>query len=74
MQMTDMMKLRGVMAGKGITQEKLAEIIGIDRTTLIRKMKNDGLQFTVEEVQKIASALTLTAQEVLDIFFTTKVA
>lgn len=72
--MTDMMKLRGVMAGKGITQEKLAEIIGIDRTTLIRKMKNDGLQFTVEEVQKIASALTLTAQEVLDIFFTTKVA
>lgn len=72
--MTDMMKLRGVMAGKGITQEKLAEIIGIDRTTLIRKIKNDGLQFTVEEVQKIASALTLTAQEVLDIFFTTKVA
>ena len=60
--MTDMMKLRGVMAGKGITQEKLAEIIGIDRTTLIRKMKNDGLQFTVEEVQKIASALALTAQ------------
>lgn len=72
--MTDMMKLRGVMAGKGITQEKLAEIIGIDRTTLIRKMKNDGLQFTVEEVQKIASALALTAQEVLDIFFTIKVA
>lgn len=72
--MTDMMKLRGVMAGKGITQEKLAEIIGINRTTLIRKMKNDGLQFTVEEVQKIASALALTAQEVLDIFFTTKVA
>lgn len=62
------------MAGKGITQEKLAEIIGIDRTTLIRKMKNDGLQFTVEEVQKIAVALSLTAQEVLDIFFTTKVA
>jgi transcriptional regulator with XRE-family HTH domain len=72
--MANMMKLRGAMAGKGITQEKLAEIIGIDRTTLIRKMKNDGLQFTVEEVQKIAVALSLTAQEVLDIFFTTKVA
>ena len=70
--MANMMKLRGAMAGKGITQEKLAEIIGIDRTTLIRKMKNDGLQFTVEEVQKIAVALSLTAQEVLDIFFTTK--
>ena len=72
--MANMMKLMGAMAGKGITQEKLAEIIGIDRTTLIRKMKNDGLQFTVEEVQKIAVALSLTAQEVLDIFFTTKVA
>ena len=72
--MANMMKLRGAMAGKGSTQEKLAEIIGIDRTTLIRKMKNDGLQFTVEEVQKIAVALSLTAQEVLDIFFTTKVA
>ena len=72
--MANMMKLRGAMAGKGITQEKLAEIIGIDRTTLIRKMKNDGLQFTVEEVQKIAVALSLTAQEVLDIFLTTKLA
>lgn len=72
--MANMMKLRGAMAGKGITQEKLAEIIGIDRTTLIRKMKNDGLQFTVEEVQKIAVAISLTSQEVLDIFFTTKVA
>lgn len=72
--MTNMMKLRGAMAENGITQEKLSEAIGMDRTTFIRKMKNNGMQFTVEDVQNIAKVLGLKATEVLDIFFTTTVA
>ena len=72
--MANMMKLRGAMAGKGITQEKLAEIIGIDRTTLIRKMKNDGLQFTVRRSTENSSCPFLNRSEVLDIFLPLKLA
>jgi transcriptional regulator with XRE-family HTH domain len=72
--MTNMMKLKGVMVEKGMTQEKLAELIGMDRSTLIRKMKNEGLQFTVEDVQNITKALNLKPEEVLAIFFTENVA
>lgn len=67
--MTNMMKLKGVMVEKGMTQEKLAELIGMDRSTLIRKMKNEGLQFTVEDVQNITKALNLKPEEVLAIFY-----
>ena len=53
---------------KGWNVEALAAEIGIDRTSLYRKL-NDGEKFTVGEAQKIKSALNLTNEEASSIFF-----
>jgi len=65
-------KLRGKIVENGLTIGQLAERIGIDRATLYRKMK-DG-SFTVKEAQSISRELSLSTQEVMDIFFTNFVA
>lgn len=61
-------KLRGKMAEKNITFDKLASILGINYATLYRKTKGES-EFTRCEIQQISNALSLSWQEVKDIFF-----
>lgn len=61
-------KLKGVIVEKETTQEAVADMIGIDRSTFYRKMKNDG-NFTLKEAKDIKDALELTNQEAIEIFF-----
>lgn len=61
-------KLRGTIVEKSTTQEAIADLIGIDRSTFYRKMKNDG-NFTLKEAKDIKEALNLTNEEAIDIFF-----
>ena len=65
---TNMDKLRGKMAEKRITQEELAEKIGIDPSTFYRKMKTDGIDFTVGQMHKIVAVLDLSQSEATSIF------
>lgn len=65
---TDMNKLRGKLAERGMTQEELASKIGVDPSTFTRKMKSNGLAFTVGQLHKIADALTLTPDDAKHIF------
>ena len=66
--MVKIAKLKGVIVEKSTTQEAVADMIGIDRSTFYRKMKNDG-NFTLKEAKDIKEALQLTNQEAIDIFF-----
>lgn len=65
---TNMDKLRGKMAEKKITQEELAEKIGIDPSTFYRKMKTEGTSFTVGQMHKIVDVLDLSSTEAAAIF------
>lgn len=65
---TNMDKLRGKLKENKLTQAELAEKIGMDASTLQRKLNSDGLKFTVGEVHNIAAALKLTANECKQIF------
>lgn len=67
--LTSMDKLRGKIAERGITKEELSRAIGVDPSTLARKLKADGLTFTVGQVQKMADVLKLDDNEARDIFF-----
>ena len=60
-------KLRGKMVEKGFTVETLAVAIGIDRSTLYRKL-DDIEKFTIGEVLKIKKVLCLTDAEAIFIF------
>lgn len=62
-------KLKGKMRELSITQEKLAERMGISISTLNRKLQAEhGESFTVGEAMKISEILELTGNEAQDIF------
>lgn len=65
---TNMDLLRGKMAEKHVGSEELATKIGVDASTFYRKMKNDGVKFTVGQMHKIVEVLSLTRDEASSIF------
>ena len=65
---TNMNLLRGKLKERGVTQQELAQKIGMDSSTLSRKLASDGLEFTVGEMHDIAATLKLSANECRSIF------
>lgn len=65
---TNINKLRGKIAEKRISTDALAVKMGINPATFYRKMKADGLTFTVGQMHQIVAALGLTAEETIAIF------
>ncbi|CRT88975.1 phage repressor [Streptococcus equi subsp. equi] len=61
-------KLKGLIVEHGLTQGEVAKNIGIDKTTLSRKI-NNSTPFTVEEAKKIAKLLEMSAEQATEIFF-----
>lgn len=66
--MCDVAKLKGKIIECGENQDTLSKKVGMDRSTLNRKLKT-GESFTIGEAKKIAIALKLTAEETMKIFF-----
>lgn len=62
-------KLRGKIVEQEMNVEKLAKAIGMDKSTLYRKLNSDGDTFTVREVNSICKALNLSKNEAFEIFF-----
>ena len=62
--------LKGKIVESGITQEAVADAIGMNRCTFYRKMKRKGNTFTVEEMNKIVQVVPLSREEAVLIFFT----
>ena len=67
-------KLKGKIVENGMTVTALAEKIGVDRATLYRKLSNNGETMLVKDANAIVSALNLTAEDALAIFFSQVVA
>lgn len=67
-------KLKGKIVEKGLSIKTLADIIGIDRATLYRKLSNNGDTLLVREANSIVSALNLSSDEAVAIFFNPDVA
>ena len=62
-------RLKGKIIEHGNTQESVANAIGMDRTTFYRKLKDGGDKFTIGEIHRIVSAVPLSKDEAIDIFF-----
>lgn len=61
--------LREKMHEAGMTINDLASQVGIDRSTLYRKLQDDGESFKVHEMKKIITCLQMTTDEVNRFFF-----
>lgn len=60
-------KLKGKIVERGINVEGLATKIGVDRSSLYRKL-NNAEKITIGEASKMKVALEMTDAEALDIF------
>ena len=67
-------KLKGKIVENGMTVTTLAEKIGMDRATLYRKLSNNEESMLVKDANAIVSAMNLTSEEALAIFFSQIVA
>lgn len=70
----DIKMLKQRISEKGLTLEMFADKIGIDASTLYRKLKNNGETFTVREVSNMMTVLELSTDEANHIFFEEKLA
>ncbi len=66
--------LKAKLVERGMNVSQLAEMIGIDRATIYRKLKDGGSGLLISEVNAIIMALNLTIAEAVAIFFTDQVA
>ena len=67
-------KIHAKLRELGMSVEDVAKRMEIDRSTLYRKLNNNGAGLTVKDAQMLVDILQLTQQEALDIFFAREVA
>ena len=65
----DIQKLKGRIVEKSKNVNDVVKEIGIDKSTLYRKIKAGGVSLTVKEVNAIAKCLQLSYDDVRTIFF-----
>lgn len=61
-------KLKGKMVERGLNVEKFAELIGVERSSMYRKL-NNAEKITIGEANRMRDALSLTNEEATAIFF-----
>lgn len=67
-------ELKAEIKRSGLTQEKLAREIGMDPSTLNKKINNKQSVLSVDEAQKIAKVLEIPQEKLIVIFFTSELA
>ena len=60
-------KLKGKIISNGLNVETLADMVGIERSSMYRKL-NKFENITIGEAKRIKAALSLTNEEAIDIF------
>ena len=72
--MINVLKLRARMVEKGYNMTRLAGCLGMDRSSLYRKLKASGETLTIREAGDIIDALHISGRDVTTIFFHRNVA
>lgn len=73
--MVNTREIKAQMQRKGMTQVMLAQKMGINPSTLNRKINNEkGDNLTVKEAVEMAEALDFPRNEITDIFFASRLA
>lgn len=63
----NVLKLKGKMAEKAMNTERLAFLIGVDRSSMYRKLGN-AEKITIGEAKKMKEALEMSDFEAYEIF------
>lgn len=71
--MTNLKKLKAKMIENDVTVEQAAKYLDIDTSTMYRRLNGES-KFVVEEGERLAELLHLSASDALSIFFASIVA
>lgn len=66
--MVNIRKQKAKLVEKDISIIELANALGIDKSTVYRKINKSRENFTVKDVEKISNVLSLTYDDINDIF------
>ena len=66
--MVNIRKQKAKLVEKDISIIELANALGIDKSTVYRKINQSRENFTVKDVEKISNVLSLTYDDINDIF------
>lgn len=66
---TNVKELVDMMKSKGISVPELAQKIGVDASTLYRKLGAGGEKFTIGEVHRMMEAIPLSNEDANRIFY-----
>ena len=66
--MVNIRKQKAKLVEKDISIIELAKALGIDKSTVYRKINKSRENFTVKDVEKISNVLSLTYDDINDIF------
>lgn len=67
--MVNIPKLKGKLVENELTIAQISERIGVDKSTIYRKINSGGDNFTIGEVQMLARELKLNLCDINAIFF-----
>lgn len=70
----NVLKLKGRIVEKGLTLEAVADSLGVDRSTLSRRLSDDGNKMTIGDARKLVDLLGLSPEDAVSIFFTENIA
>ncbi|HJA90497.1 MAG TPA: helix-turn-helix transcriptional regulator [Candidatus Jeotgalibaca merdavium] len=62
-------KLNGKIIENGLDKTTVAEMMGIHRSTLHRKINNEGDKLSVKEANELVKILKLSSEDAMSIFF-----
>ncbi len=72
--MIDTNKFRAIIIERNTSIEEISSKLGVNKSTIYRKLQQNGDTFTLKEVNIIAQTLNLTINEMIKIFFANYVA
>lgn len=67
--MVDIKQLKDAIKNSGVSHEMIAHELGINESTLYRKLQRGGSTITVEQAQKMTDILKLPPDKAQSIFF-----
>lgn len=72
--MIDINKFRAIIIEKKSSIEEVSCNLGVNKSTIYRKLQQNGETFTLKEVNVLVKLLNLTDNEIINIFFASNIA
>ena len=72
--MVNLKKFKRILKQKNSSIQQVAEDLSVNKSTIYRKLQNNGESFTIKEINTIVNNLNLSKEDIINIFFALDIA